>query len=91
MRLTLVGQPIGTTGSNATPTRLLSGVEQQGFGMTEQKDRLRQDRLRQEREEIAARIASFRATQEKFERAREEYFESTMENARKTARPSFWP
>ena len=64
--------------------------------MTEQKDRraqerVRQDRLRQEREEIAARIANFRATQEKFERAREEYFETTMENARKTGRPSFWP
>ena len=64
--------------------------------MTEQKDRLRQeharqDRLRQEREEIATRIANFRATQEKFERAREEYFETTMENARKTGRPSFWP
>jgi len=64
--------------------------------MTEQKDRRaqergRQDRLRQEREEIAARIANFRATQEKFERAREEYFETTMENARKTGRPSFWP
>ncbi len=59
--------------------------------MTEQKDRLRQERLKQEREEIAARIASFRATQEKFEREREEYFETTMENARKTGRPSFWP
>jgi hypothetical protein len=64
--------------------------------MTEQKERRaqergRQDRLRQEREEIAARVASFRATQEKFERAREEYFETTMENARKTGRPSFWP
>jgi hypothetical protein len=64
--------------------------------MTEQKDRLRQDharqdRLRQEREDIATRIANFRATQEKFERAREEYFETTMENARKTGRPSFWP
>lgn len=64
--------------------------------MTEQKDRraqerVRQDRLRQEREDIAARVANFRATQEKFERAREEYFETTMENARKTGRPSFWP
>ena len=59
--------------------------------MTEQKDRLRQERLRQEREEITARVANFRATQEKFEREREEYFETTMENARKTRRPSFWP
>ncbi len=64
--------------------------------MTEQKDRraqerVREDRLRQEREDIAARVANFRATQQKFERAREEYFETTMENARKTGRPSFWP
>jgi len=59
--------------------------------MTEQKDRLSQVRLTTAREEIAARIASFRATQEKFEREREEYYETTMENARKTGRPSFWP
>lgn len=50
-----------------------------------------ENHLRQEREEIAARIASFRATQEKFARERKEYFETTMENARKTGRPSFWP
>ncbi len=37
--------------------------------MTEQ-----QDRLDREREEIAARVANFKATQEKFEREREEYF-----------------
>ena len=36
----------------------------------------------QEREEIAARVASFKATQEKFEREREEYFVTTLENAR---------
>jgi hypothetical protein len=64
--------------------------------MANQKDRLTKnrsgnDRLAQEREDIAARVASFRATQEKFERAREEYFETTMENVRKTSRPSFWP
>ena len=34
------------------------------------------------REEIAARIASFKATQEKFEREREQYFVRTLENAR---------
>ena len=44
--------------------------------MTEQ-----QDRLAREREEIAARVASFKATQEKFEREREEYFVTTLENA----------
>jgi chorismate mutase len=56
------------------------------MGMTEQ-----QDRLAQEREEIATRVANFKATQEKFERAREEYFATTMENARnRSDRPSFW-
>ena len=45
--------------------------------MTEQ-----EDRLARAREEIAARIANFKATQEKFERQREEYFVTTLENAR---------
>ena len=45
--------------------------------MTEQEDR----RVR-ERNEIAARIASFKATQEKFQREREEYYVTTLENAR---------
>ena len=45
--------------------------------MTEQ-----QDRLALEREEIATRVATFKATQEKFEREREEYFAATMQNAR---------
>jgi hypothetical protein len=58
-----------------------------GMGMTEP-----QDRLALEREEIAARVASFKATQEKFEREREEYFVTTLENARNGSdrRPSFW-
>jgi hypothetical protein len=47
------------------------------MGMTEQQ----QDRLARAREEIAARVASFKATQEKFEREREEYFTTTMKNA----------
>jgi chorismate mutase len=47
------------------------------MGMTEL-----QDRLAQEREEIAERVANFKATQEKFEREREEYFVATLENAR---------
>ena len=37
-----------------------------------------QDRLAREREEIAARVASFKATQEKFEREREEYYATTL-------------
>jgi chorismate mutase len=44
--------------------------------MTEQNDR-----LARAREEIAARVASFKATQEKFEREREEYFVTTLKNA----------
>lgn len=51
----------------------------------------KEQRCARERDEIAARIASFRATQEKFEREREKYFITTMENARKAERPSFWP
>jgi hypothetical protein len=42
----------------------------------------RHDRLAREREEIAGRVASFKATQEKFKREREEYFTTTLENAR---------
>jgi chorismate mutase len=55
-----------------------------------------QDRLALEREEIAARVASFKATQEKFKREREEYFVATLENARHEnvrrgfERPPFW-
>ncbi len=45
--------------------------------MTEQ-----EDRLTRERKEIAARVASFKATQEKFKRDREEYCVTTLENAR---------
>ncbi len=42
-------------------------------------------RIAQEREEIAARIANFKATQEKFERERQEYFVTTLENARRSS------
>jgi hypothetical protein len=62
------------------------------MGMTEP-----QDSAALEREEIAARVAHFKATQEKFERAREEYFVTTLQNARHTKharrpleRPPFW-
>ena len=98
---TLIGQPIRTTGSNATPTRL----QQKRIGMTEQEDhrsqqsfgqkRINRERINQEqlsgaREEIAARIASFRATQEKFEREREEYFNTTLRNAREGKSGAHW-
>lgn len=39
------------------------------------------DWLEREREEIAARVASFRATQKKFEKEREEYYAATLSNA----------
>ena len=44
--------------------------------MTEKEERLARDRA-----EIAARVASFRETQQKFERARVEYCETTLSNA----------
>jgi hypothetical protein len=47
------------------------------MGMSE-----RHDRLSREREEIAARVATFKATQEKFNRERDEYFTTTLDNAR---------
>jgi len=47
------------------------------MGMTES-----EDRLAREREEIAKRVANFKATQEKFRREREEYFVTTLENAK---------
>jgi chorismate mutase len=46
------------------------------MGMTEQ-----QARLASEREEIAKRVATFKATQEKFRREREEYCVTTLQNA----------
>jgi len=49
------------------------------------------DWLAREREEIAARVASFRATQKKFEKEREEYYETTLSNAWDGFhRPQFW-
>jgi hypothetical protein len=40
----------------------------------------KEDRLARAREEIAARVASFKATQEKFERERQEYYATTLGN-----------
>jgi hypothetical protein len=57
-----------------------------GWAMTEKEERLARDRA-----EIAARVASFRQTQQKFEREREEYYETTLANALNgSGRPSFW-
>ena len=55
-----------------------------------------QDRREREREEIATRVANFKATQEKFQREREAYFFATLDHARhgETARHAperpFW-
>jgi hypothetical protein len=45
------------------------------------------ERAAREREEIVARLAHFKATQEKFRRERDEYFTTTLENARDRLRP----
>jgi hypothetical protein len=42
-----------------------------------------EDRLAVEREEIEARITRFRATQAKFQREREEFCATTLQNARR--------
>jgi hypothetical protein len=59
--------------------------QKEGWAMTKP-----DDRRAREREEIAARVASFKATQEKFERERDEYFRKTLADASKPQRPSFW-
>jgi len=46
--------------------------------------------LTQEREEIAARIARFRETQQRFEREREEFFVSTWQRVRGLQPLPFW-
>src|SRR6187200_3254991 len=75
--------PIATVNGNRddSKTRL-----QKGWAMNEQ-----DERLARAREEIAARVASFKATQERFEREREEYYATTLGKAWSGFnRPSFW-
>jgi hypothetical protein len=55
---------------------MIAGDESKGCALAEPRDI-----AALERQEIATRVASFRATQQKFERAREEYFVTTMKNA----------
>jgi chorismate mutase len=50
----------------------------------------REKRLAREREEIAARVARFKAMQAKFQREREEYFETTLQNARRAKPIHHW-
>jgi hypothetical protein len=67
---------------------MMAGANQtrHGWAMTEKEERLARDRA-----EIAARVASFRETQQKFERARDEYYETTLANALNgSGRTSFW-
>ena len=65
---------------------MMPGTNQNGWAMTET-----QERLAREREEIASRVANFRATQEKFEREREEYYVTTLSSAWDGFnRPPFW-
>ena len=56
------------------------------MGITEQQ----QERLAKERAEIATRVANFKATQQKFERERDEYFVTTLRKACTTGRLPFW-
>ena len=56
-----------------------------GMAKTEKEERLARDRA-----EIEARVASFRETQQKFEREREQYCDTTLANAVNGSAPSFW-
>ncbi|TAI62804.1 hypothetical protein [Bradyrhizobium sp. Leo170] len=49
--------------------------------MTEDAMTEKEERLAREREEIATRIANFKATQQKFERERQEYYANTLGSA----------
>jgi len=53
-----------------------AGHESKEIGMTKENER-----LAREREQIAARVAGFKAIQEKFKREREEYFVTTLDKA----------
>lgn len=67
--------------SNSRPNRRRQWTwdTTQRMGMTD-----KQDRLARERQEIAARVAKFKATQEKFKREREEYFVTTLKNGQRS-------
>jgi hypothetical protein len=71
--------------NNAQMIRRCRGIEngQETMGMTEQ-----QERLKRERDEIALRVASFKATQEKFQREREEFFRRAWRKVRNADLPT---
>jgi hypothetical protein len=64
--------------ANANARRDRTNDQQDGWAMTDL-----EDRLARERDEIVARVASFRATQQKFERDRQEYCDNTLGSARR--------
>jgi hypothetical protein len=63
-----------------------AGQESKGMGMTEP-----QDNAALEREEIAIRVANFKATQQRFERERDEFFVTTLGNACQLESPRLAP
>jgi hypothetical protein len=65
--------------------RLEMMSQTEGIGMIDL-----EERILREREEIAARVASFRATQEKFRREREEFVSHTWQNIRKRDPIPYW-
>jgi hypothetical protein len=70
--------PIGYANGRGTRIRFFDEeTQKKRMGMTELQERA------QEREEIAARVARFRATQEKFQREREEFVSHTWQKIRK--------
>ena len=70
--------------ANARDKTPLSRRHQRTF-MTE-----REERLARERQEISARVARFRITQEKFQRERQEFFDRTWQHIRGLPSPRFW-
>ena len=50
----------------------------------------REERLARDRAEIAARVARFKETQQKFEREREEYYATTLGSAWSGFDPPSW-
>lgn len=51
----------------------------------------KEERLARERADMAAHVANFKETQQRFKREREEYCETTLANAvNGSLRPSLW-
>jgi hypothetical protein len=72
----IIGCPIHAPISTANSGETRIKIKKDGQ-MTEQSERLASVRA-----EIAARVANFKAMQERFQREREEYFVTTLEKAR---------